>query len=771
MKSKKTNKIKNIIDKAIDMELEKSKQSSGIFNIVPVPPREFFEVWVKQPLFPEQYRIIDQVFTNDYKDWNTKIHEIILLWGEGGSKDYTVVRTLVYCCYWLGCLQNPQQYFNIGPGTPIVVACMCLAGDSKIYDCDAHSYTTLSSAYTKGLKHTLSVDETTGSVYVNKVKNVFKTGKKQTYVLKVNYGKRNKQIKTSKDHHFFTAQGWKKAEELHAGDKIYIKIKKPWNRGLTQTWLFTHTNSNFETLREVEIISITPYGTVSTYDIEMQGPNHNYIANDFVVHNSVNEDHAKEVFFKQFTQVLKRVINPSTGENFFKEIGVDLRDGKDIQTRKVLFPNQVQAIAADASRYGIEGKNVLMAIFDEIAEVKYDRAKERYENAKNTVFSRFPEHQKVVLISYPRSEFDFMMTKYNEVDGLSEKNKSQIFRSTKAPWEVLSKEGAHPLLIKNRHYRLESDYLPMFNKDAEDATRRYNCKFLKTSRKGFIKKFELVLDKCIKFDRPTPILVEELDRPNALFLTEKELTDVVWQPWFKPNYSHEAYVIEQNLMRDPTNELLKKELLEELDRHVGASYYVHIDLAQGKVESSKKDFAGIVICHPYMQSSTITGYYVDLAIQIQPEDSEINFEDIRKFIYHLEALGFDVSNVSLDGFQSVDFRQTLERRGINVELVSVDRSMKPYDTLKSLLYQGRINIYNYLVLVRELKELRIEGKKVDHPNKSQQRLKEEGFQWGSKDIADALAGSIYSAVVQASETGSTCIDSDNMDADDILDNL
>jgi hypothetical protein len=465
------------------------------------------------------------------------------------------------------------------------------------------------------------------------------------------------------------------------------------------------------------------------------------------------------------------VTNPSTGENFFKEIGVDLRDGKDIQTRKVIFPSHIEALAADASRYGIEGKNVLIAIFDEIAEVRYDRAKERYENAKNTAFSRFPEHHKLVMISYPRSEFDFMMTKYNEVDGLPEHEKVQVFRSIKAPWEVRSKEGAHPLLIKRRYYKLESDYVPLFDKDPEDAMRRYKCIFPKTSRKGFLKKFELVLDKCIKFDRPEPVIIETLDRPNAIYLTEHELTNITWQPWFKPNYSYEAYLIEQQLMKDPINETLKKQLVDELDRHIGASYYMHIDLAQGKADSTKKDFAGIVICHPYMMSSTIVGYYIDLAIQIRPEDNEINFEDIRKFIYYLESCGFDISNVSLDGFQSVDFRQTLERRGIAVELVSVDRSMKPYDTLKSLLYQGRINIYNYLVLVRELKELRIEGHKVDHPDKSQQRLKEEGIQWGSKDIADSLAGSIYSAVVQASENGTTCVDTDNMNSDEILDNI
>ena len=602
----KNKKLQSIFDKSVDRALEDVKLGESQFEITPVPPKEFFEVWLKQPLFPEQYRIINQIFTADYKNWRKDIKEILLLWGEGASKDYTIVRTLVYCCYFLCCLRNPQEYFNIGASTPIVVACM-----------------------------------------------------------------------------------------------------------------------------------------------------------------SVNEEHAKDVFFKQFTTVIKKIRNPATGRNFFADLGVDLRDGKDIQTRKVLFPNHVEAMAADASRYGVEGKNVLMCIFDEIAEVRYDRAKERYDNARNTAFSRFPDHYKLVMISYPRDEFDYMMTHYAEVDEWPEDDKKQVFKSRKSPWEVRSKEGAHPDLINKRLYKLKEDYVPIYRKDPEDAKRRYECLFTKSSGARFLKKYELILERCINFDRPSPIIWDDVGREGEVFVTEKELLTLNWQPWFRPGYSYEAYLLEQKLLKNPENDKLRDLLNKELVRHENAQYFVHIDLSQGI-----KDCAGLVIIHSYAITPTQMGYYVDLAIQIRPEDAEIDFETIRKFIYKLSDKNFDIITTSLDGFQSVDFRQMLEKRGIQSDLVSVDRTRKPYDTLKGVLYQGKVSMYNYLVILRELKELQKTNRdKVDHPQKSPQRLKEEGLQYGSKDVADALAGAVYSAVLQELDIGPSLVDSSDTELPDVEDIL
>ena len=94
---------------------------------------------------------------------------------------------------------------------------------------------------------------------------------------------------------------------------------------------------------------------------------------------------------------------------------------------------------------------------------------------------------------------------------------------------------------------------------------------------------------------------------------------------------------------------------------------------------------------------------------------------------------FHSTLVTMDTWQSVDSLQQLKQKGYAAEHLSVDTKMDPYDNLKSAFYEDRIDIYNYPKLFKELRQLEKDEKKkkIDHPPK------------GSKDIADALAGCLY----------------------------
>ncbi len=97
--------------------------------------------------------------------------------------------------------------------------------------------------------------------------------------------------------------------------------------------------------------------------------------------------------------------------------------------------------------------------------------------------------------------------------------------------------------------------------------------------------------------------------------------------------------------------------------------------------------------------------------------------------------GFNIAQVSYDGFQSVDSRQILQRQGFRTKLVSVDRDLAAYETLKELINTGRLRMPDYEPLKRELRSLEIiRGRKVDHPPR------------GSKDVADSVAGAVSEAV-------------------------
>jgi len=92
----------------------------------------------------------------------------------------------------------------------------CLSGDTKV------STTTIKKLYEKKEKrklHSVYLDE--GKLHKNEIIDVFKGGKKDLYRL---VAENKWSIKASKDHHFMTADGWKKLEEIKPGDKILAKL-------------------------------------------------------------------------------------------------------------------------------------------------------------------------------------------------------------------------------------------------------------------------------------------------------------------------------------------------------------------------------------------------------------------------------------------------------------------------------------------------------------------------------------------------------------------
>lgn len=126
-----------------------------------------------------------------------------------------------------------------------------------------------------------------------------------------------------------------------------------------------------------------------------------------------------------------------------------------------------------------------------------------------------------------------------------------------------------------------------------------------------------------------------------------------------------------------------------------------------------------------------------------PAGREIFLGDVRRLIYDMKGVnGFNIRKVTTDGFQSTDTRQQLEKRRFETEAVSVDKTVLPYHDLREAIYENRIAIPPYAIqmrpgeapteiLVKELTELVDNGDKVDHPPD------------GSKDVADAVAGVVY----------------------------
>jgi hypothetical protein len=107
-------------------------------------------------------------------------------------------------------------------------------------------------------------------------------------------------------------------------------------------------------------------------------------------------------------------------------------------------------------------------------------------------------------------------------------------------------------------------------------------------------------------------------------------------------------------------------------------------------------------------------------------------------IYKLEEFIFDISKnyeigyFSADQFASRQLLQDLEREKIKNRYLSVDRSTEPYIFLKSQSNLGLVEYPMNEVLKGEVSDLRQSGAKIDHTAT------------GSKDISDAVCGSLYS---------------------------
>ena len=173
--------------------------------------------------------------------------------------------------------------------------------------------------------------------------------------------------------------------------------------------------------------------------------------------------------------------------------------------------------------------------------------------------------------------------------------------------------------------------------------------------------------------------------------------------------------------------------------------YIHIDMS---ASGDKTGLAGVWIKgkkppQPNVPQSNDLFYKAAFAVSVKaPKGHQISFEKNRQFIYWLREQGFNIKAVSTDTYQSVDTGQALAARGYNYSVISVDRVdtdhiCKPYQYLRSTIYEQRIELFEDKLLQEELLGLERDNNsgKIDHSP--------SGI--NSKDKSDAICGAIWRA--------------------------
>jgi len=154
-----------------------------------------------------------------------------------------------------------------------------------------------------------------------------------------------------------------------------------------------------------------------------------------------------------------------------------------------------------------------------------------------------------------------------------------------------------------------------------------------------------------------------------------------------------------------------------------------------------------------------------MRIKAKHQDS-IPIHKVRKFILDLVTLGFNIGKFTIDlRLASEDTIQLLKKAGVNADYYSVDKEIKAYMNFRNLVFEKRWIMHKHQYVHFELKNLEYDRnkQKVDHPDmvKDIELLDGGGVKEyvlkGSKDMADAICGS----VMQAMMAGGGYVDSDD----------
>ena len=185
----------------------------------------------------------------------------------------------------------------------------CLTGDTLIYLPDTGRYVPIQTLVGKQGFRVMSLDTNTWKLEPATVSRAFSTGCKPVYRLTTQLGRT---IRATVNHKFLTINGWKRLDELKEGERLALPdvkftqqkealivsplglINSSDHDVMTPSTLAFSPSLNAERKPGGEvywdkIASIEPDGEADVFDLTVPG-NSNFIANDIIAHNSIEQD-------------------------------------------------------------------------------------------------------------------------------------------------------------------------------------------------------------------------------------------------------------------------------------------------------------------------------------------------------------------------------------------------------------------------------------------------------------------------------------------------
>jgi hypothetical protein len=419
-----------------------------------------------------------------------------------------------------------------------------------------------------------------------------------------------------------------------------------------------------------------------------------------IINVAINAQQAKNVFFKGFKTKIEK--SPWFAGKY------------NAKADSIEFDKSITVYSGHSERESHEGLNLLLAVLDEISGFASEvgtgneqgkTAENIYKAFRGSVDSRFPDLGKVVLLSFPRYQGDFISKRYEDV--------------------IAEKET-----IEKKHLFIMNEDLPH-----DDPSNQFEISWEEDTILSYKVPKVLALKKTTWDVNPT----RKIDDFKLAFYTD--LGDAMMRFACTPTFASDAFFKQKDklekcmTLRNPVDNFRRFD--ESFKPDPEKIYYIHADLAQ------KHDKCAVAIAHvdKWVNIQVIKDYQqvapmviVDAVAWWEPKaEGPVNLSEVKQWIINLRRQGFNIGVVSFDRWQSFDIQQELKAVGIKTDTVSVAK--KHYEDLAMMVYEERVAIPRIPLLLEEMSELKImKNTRVDHPRKK------------SKDLADAVCGAVFGAI-------------------------
>jgi len=419
----------------------------------------------------------------------------------------------------------------------------------------------------------------------------------------------------------------------------------------------------------------------------------------YFVNVARNENQARNVFFREF---IGHLDNCAWMQDKFTDPG----------TQQVQFMNNVYALSGNSQAFGWLGYNVIQWVGDELAffleklkaddenEAAESKAYECWEAAYGSCITRFEHHYKMIGITTPRFDDDFVMKKYGELERRMKKDGTAYVKQA-ATWDInplqtMDGTYGHALAVNYRRTMRDFGAVPMgvietFWGDPDFVTNNVcesckQCEVYKTrdeteNRYACVDNAECPVNPYRGNGAFDEWFVPDLDTHYYMHFDlskNKDKTSFSMahiQDWVK--WELDPFEIEKMHDRDEKD----ISLLDDEDRFV--------DRPMMKI-----DFLG----------------HIDPVMKRDPKllkNGEIYYNGILQYIvFELQRRGFNIVLITVDSYQSHQFKQTIEDHGIETALLSLDRTDEVPVNAKKAFVENRVEYPYDRTLAREARHLK-----------------------------------------------------------------